>query len=210
VAHGFAEARWSTGNSTRIPTAGNAQSFFDPVYYLSQNPNVVAGVRDGAFVSAYEHFRRFGQFEGRQPSSQFNERFYLYVNPDLLPAIDAGTVQTGFQHFVAHGFSENRSGTGFFNFTPVSGNARSFFDPAFYLSQNRDVSLALRNRSIRSAFEHFLRFGQHEGRRPSAVFNESAYRAANADVRAAIAAGKLRSGFQHFVAFGFAEGRSGI
>ncbi|MEM1308635.1 MAG: phosphodiesterase, partial [Cyanobacteria bacterium P01_H01_bin.153] len=80
----------------------------------------------------------------------------------------------------------------------------------FYLEANADVAAAVEAGSLSSGFEHYVRFGQGEGRDPSQLFDESAYLAANVDVAAAVEAAGLSSGFEHFVKFGRAEGRAAI
>ena len=82
------------------------------------------------------------------------------------------------------------------------------FDANFYLGQNPDVARAVGAGAIRSPLEHFLLFGQFEGRNPSARFNNSNYLAQNPDVAQAVNRGALRSGFQHYILYGQIEGRS--
>jgi hypothetical protein len=71
-----------------------------------------------------------------------------------------------------------------------------------YLEDNPDVRAA----GI-SAVDHFVRFGQREGRDPNRFFETAAYLAANPDVAAAVRAGFL-TGVDHFLRFGQFEGRN--
>lgn len=81
------------------------------------------------------------------------------------------------------------------------------FDANFYLGQNPDVAQAVNRGAFRSGLDHFLQFGQFEGRNPSARFNNSNYLALNPDVAQAVNRGALRSGFQHYILYGQIEGR---
>lgn len=69
------------------------------------------------------------------------------------------------------------------------------FDPLFYATQNLDVY-----RAGVGSLDHFLAFGEEEGRDPNAFFDVSGYLAANRDV----AASSLGA-FEHFKAFGSNE-----
>lgn len=81
------------------------------------------------------------------------------------------------------------------------------FDAAYYLSANRDVAAALAQGTIRSALDHFERFGAREGRNPNAAFDAAYYLAQNPDVRAAVMASTFASAWDHYLAFGATEGR---
>ena len=87
------------------------------------------------------------------------------------------------------------------------------FDEAFYLAQNPDVAAAVERGEFSSGEEHFIRFGQAEGRQPAPsaptnlTFNEEFYLQANPGVAAAVERGEFSSGLEHFLLFGQAEGR---
>lgn len=82
------------------------------------------------------------------------------------------------------------------------------FDEGFYLERNPDVAQAVALGAFRSGFEHFLSFGQAEGRDPSVLFDENYYLTNNQDVDDAVKAGAFRSGYDHFLSFGIFEGRN--
>ena len=69
------------------------------------------------------------------------------------------------------------------------------FDEAFYLSTQPDVAAAGCD-----AFEHYLRWGAREGRKPHPLFDSSMYAEENRDVSG--------NPLLHFYAYGGAEGRS--
>ena len=56
--------------------------------------------------------------------------------------------------------------------------------------------------------DHFINFGQFEGRDPSQAFNTISYLSAYPDVNNAFNLGRLTP-IQHFIEFGQAEGRVG-
>lgn len=87
------------------------------------------------------------------------------------------------------------------------------FDEGYYLLKNPDVAAAVAAKALASGFEHYLKFGQVEGRiaidaRSDLYFDESFYLAANPDVAGAVAAGSYRTGWIHYQAFGKEEGRT--
>ncbi|HEY9753324.1 MAG TPA: ELWxxDGT repeat protein, partial [Coleofasciculaceae cyanobacterium] len=81
------------------------------------------------------------------------------------------------------------------------------FDEGFYRSHNPDVAAAINRGEIGTGFDHFLSYGQFEGRSPSILFDEGFYRSNNRDVADAIAAGQFTSGLQHFLTYGVKENR---
>ncbi len=173
--------------SREVPAVGLGE-LFNPQQYLEDNPDVRA-----AGLSAEDHFRRFGQREGRDPNRFFDTAAYLTANPDVAAAVRAGVV-TGVDHFLRFGQFEGR-------------NPNSQFDTPAYLAANPDVAAAVRS-GVVTGFEHFLMFGASEDRAPNGTFRVRDYLDDNPDVRDAIERGLLRSGTEHFVRFGFHEGRN--
>src|SRR5687768_13796284 len=71
---------------------------FDPEFYLKNNPDVA-----GAGLDPFHHYLRWGNSEGRRPSSNFDPSDYLDANPDLkCQGINA------FSHYVRIGSREGR------------------------------------------------------------------------------------------------------
>ncbi|MFM7448649.1 MAG: DUF4347 domain-containing protein [Leptolyngbyaceae cyanobacterium] len=96
-------------------------------------------------------------------------------------------------------------------FTPVEVNGLQIpllFDETYYTWKNPDVQAAVQAGQFRSGYEHFVYFGQFEGRSPSTLYNEQYYLSSNPDVDAAVKSGQLRSGLQHFLLYGNQEGRN--
>ncbi len=206
---------------------------FDTSFYLAANPDIAAVAAGGA-LSAFEHFLRYGQHEGRNPSALFDTAYYLRMAPDV-----AATAFPAFEHFVHWGSYEARPAqplfseswylgryddaaaavatgayaSGFVHFLaeghPAGYQPSPYFEEAFYLAANPDVAAVVAGGALGSGLEHYVLYGQSEpSRRPSPYFDEAAYRAANPDVLAAIAAGVVRSGAAHFLAWGQFEARS--
>ena len=82
--------------------------------------------------------------------------------------------------------------------SPSAVNAETMFDAAYYLAHNPDVAA-----SGVDPYQHYIMFGWHEGRNPSAAFDTNDYLAANPDVKAAGVDPLI-----HYVLFGRAEGRA--
>ncbi|WP_421659292.1 hypothetical protein [Leptothermofonsia sp. ETS-13] len=78
-------------------------------------------------------------------------------------------------------------------------------DEKFYLTAYPDVADAIRRGKIRSACEHYQKFGRYEGRFPA--FNEASYLSKNPDVADAVRRRKIRSAYEHWQKFGRYENR---
>jgi GT2 family glycosyltransferase len=75
--------------------------------------------------------------------------------------------------------------------------AAVLFDPAWYLGQNPDVAAA-----DTDPFEHYLKWGEGEGRNPNSIFDSTWYLARNPDV-----AGSGGSSLEHYCEWGVREDR---
>ena len=80
------------------------------------------------------------------------------------------------------------------------------FDEQFYLETNPGVAEAVANSIISDGFFHFIRFGQFEGRDPSAIFNTNFYFTTNPGVATAVEQ-NLLTPTEHFINFGQFEQR---
>ena len=107
---------------------------FDEATYLSLYPDVAEVVKAGLFPSGYEHWKQFGEAEGRicrlnrsSPSipADFDEDAYVAHYPDVAAAIDAGLYRVRLRSLETArqsrktGKSRSTGGTG-----PRSGPAR--------------------------------------------------------------------------------------
>tara|TARA_R100001244_G_scaffold25108_2_gene25225 strand:- start:15896 stop:20158 length:4263 start_codon:yes stop_codon:yes gene_type:complete len=166
---------------------------FDPTFYLENNPDV-----KDAGLDPLEHFKSFGEQEGRKPNPYFDPMFYLEKNPDVL-----SSKMTPFTHFCDFGVHEERE------FCPEQVIKKSVepsvepaevvFDTEYYLQNNPDIK-----QTEIDPLYHFINFGEQEGRQPNSYFSPTFYKKLNADVREA-----GTSAFEHFCAHGFYEGRLG-
>jgi hypothetical protein len=221
-------------------TLVSQNSLFDEHYYLETNPDVAAAVASGRFATGYDHFIKYGQFEGRSPSPYWDEAYYLQKNPDVAAAVAAGTVSSGFMQFYLFGQRENRPGLVYYNndyylfsypdvMTAVQNNAitsgyehfvlygqyegrapMAYFSPTLYDTGNPDILPFVSGQPYSSDFEHYVEVGQFEGRTASTLFNEQTYLALNPDVAAAVNAGIFKSGLQHWLKYGQYEGRHAV
>lgn len=126
-------------NSTN-PVSGYPE-YFDSEAYYAANPDVKA-----SGMSAEEHWKKYGQAEGRKFASPtgFNADSYYAANPDVKKAgMDAAT------HYGVYGKDEGRSYTA----------APTGFNASTYASLNPDVA-----RSGVDPTQHYLNQGQKEGR----------------------------------------------
>ena len=127
----------------------DAIGLFDESFYLSNNLDVARAVASDAFSSGFDHFNRFGKFEGRNPSALFNTKFYLQQYNDIAIAFEKKQINP-YDHFQEFGRFEGRDPSVFFN-------------TRTYLEQNLDVAIAVSKKDI-TGFDHFLNYGINEGR----------------------------------------------
>ncbi|MDY8108852.1 calcium-binding protein [Fulvimarina sp. 2208YS6-2-32] len=137
---------------------------FNEQFYLTQNPDVAAAVSRGQFASGQAHFNQFGRFESRDPNAFFDTSFYLGQYPDV-----AAAGVNPLTHFLAFGAREGRV----FNENAKSAidtdnNGVENFNDAAYLTANPDVAAAVTSGQFANGYQHYILFGQFEGR-PGAV-----------------------------------------
>lgn len=181
---------------TRSNDITPTEIFYDEQFYLNQNPDVNTAVEQGVFANGFDHYMRYGQFEGRDPSQMFDEDNYLAFYPDVANAVEAGFFKSGFDHFTNYGFYEGRS------------RRSAQFDENYYLQASPGVADAVDRGFYSSGYEHYVEDGRFQQRSPNQVFDEGYYRAKNPDVNTAIQNGVFATGFEHFLNYGEAENRS--
>lgn len=158
-----------------------SSGLFDPVWYISNNPDVAK-----LKISAAKHYLIHGGFEERNPSPYFNSKNYLQANPDVKNA--------GFNpllHYISHGKSENRllstleSNDINPNYQdPPNENRKeeeinrirksNLFDENYYYENYHDIKNAQLD-----PVRHYYLHGWKEGRNPSKTFNTLEYLAQN-------------------------------
>lgn len=80
------------------------------------------------------------------------------------------------------------------------------FDENFYLETNPEVSEAINNSILQNGFDHFIQFGQFEGRDPSIFFDTNFYLTNNPDIAALVQQNSITP-IQHFIQVGQLENR---
>lgn len=128
--------------------------FFDPLFYLNNNPDLAQAFGPNNRERALEHFATQGINENRRYSLIFDPNFYLENNPDLRAA--GLNREQALIHFELQGLAEGRR---------PSLN----FNPQFYLANNSD--LQARGLSNAELIEQYLFEGLEEGRRSSLYFD---------------------------------------
>jgi SAM-dependent methyltransferase len=156
--------------------AGSPEAWFDEVWYLEAYPDVPAAVREGKVRSSIDHYLKYGSKEGRLPlpppkaviaAATFDNGWYLQVYPDVAAAVREGIVGSGYDHWRHSGKAEGRiPPPGFVEDEPELPDVP--FDADWYVAAYPDVARAIEHRYVRSALDHYLRYGREEGRLPGA------------------------------------------
>ena len=85
---------------------------------------------------------------------------------------------------------------------------RIHLDEQWYLKKYPDVKLAIAKKVVKSAKDHFVRFGYFEHRLPYYIeVQEDWYLEQYPDIKSGIGQREFKSGQEHFEASGFREGR---
>jgi serralysin len=203
-----------------ITPADDGNPLFDALFYLSQNPDVLA-----AGVDPLSHFNAAGWHEGRDPNGLFDVSGYLAVNTDIAkagvnplthyhqsgwhegrdpsasfdtrlylvnnPDVAAAGVDP-LWHYLVAGKAEGRVA-----YAAIGSKISGGFDAQYYLLHNPDVAAAGTD-----ALTHYDIVGWHEGRNPNAWFDSAGYLSHYTDVAAAGI-----NPLQHYMLAGWHEGR---
>ncbi len=130
---------------------------FQQDFYLTQNPDVFAAVRDG-LMTAEEHYVKYGELEGRQPNPYFDPTGYIAANQDVVPAVASGIFSSFLSHFELNGVHEGRQ--------PGATNS---FNETNYLAENPDVKEAVDSGIFSSGYAHYVLHGAGEPGRGNGV-----------------------------------------
>ncbi|WP_427024126.1 beta strand repeat-containing protein [Aureimonas ureilytica] len=134
---------------------------FDAGFYATQNQDVAFAISKGQFTSYQQHYDLFGRFEGRNPNAFFNTAFYLQTYQDV-----ARAGVNPLTHFLTSGAAEGR----FANANEKAAidlnnnGGADDFNEAAYRAQYSDVDNAIKAGTFKNAYQHFVQFGQFEGR----------------------------------------------
>jgi hypothetical protein len=167
------------------------RTLFDRKFYLENNPDVAVAVARGTVSSPFDHYRKIGKFENRDPNALFDSSYYLDTNTDVAVSAKLNGFSAA-DHFITFGQFEQR-------------NPNPLFNVGFYLASNPDVQVALQTNQF-TAFEHYFKLGQLENRKPSVFFDPSFYLEKYPLVAAAVQSGAVKSAIDHYIQFGQQEG----
>ncbi|WP_321342008.1 glycosyltransferase [Breoghania sp.] len=185
-----------------------ASGSFDAEWYLEAYPDVRALGMD-----PLEHYIRFGEILGRSPGPKIAEargRIETTVrgrasmlSGKKVSAHAAGRcapVSPGDRRLTEEILKARPSATDVDQDVAIEEIKTSgLFDADYYLAHSQDVAGAGLD-----PIEHYVRFGEREGRKPCADFDACFYFSTNADVCSLVA-----NGFAHYVVHGRHEGRYG-
>jgi hypothetical protein len=141
------------------PKAAWAQ--FDAAFYAAAHP----AAPDAADADTLlRHYLAEGAKAGASPNRWFDEAFYRSAHPDVERAIRSGEAASGCEHYCRSGYP---------TLAP-----HWLFDPAFYAAQNPQLTDdVLKTAGFANGYDHFLKYGDAEGRLCHAGFDPAAYAA---------------------------------
>jgi len=145
---------------------------FDETWYLATYPEISDEIRKGRFISARQHFLRYGFFQGRLPCKpKVDAEWYTKSYPDVARGIASRRIRSAEDHYIVFGFREgrmpNKEMADYVNSLGLPG--LTDVDAEWYKWQYTDVANAMAAGRIRSAEEHYAVFGFREGRMPNKV-----------------------------------------
>jgi hypothetical protein len=189
-------------NTQKTYTANQvANLIFDYKYYSDNNPDLknVFGYNAAALKN---HWLTFGIKEGRQASPVFNAKYYLENNSDLKKVFGEKNYTAAYNHFITYGYKELRASS-------------VLYSGSYYKEHNSDLSKL--NMDGYELIEHYLNFGQKEGRKANvpdptpvsivnSLFNSAYYAALNPDLKE-VFGNNVTALRNHWLTFGIKEGR---
>jgi SAM-dependent methyltransferase len=98
-----------------------------------------------------------------EQEAPFDEAWYLEAYPDVRDAVAAGVFESGRDHWTQFGEVEERLPSA----RPPTAAERAAFNEAWYLDTYPDVRAAVASGAFESGRDHWLQFGEVEGRLPS-------------------------------------------
>jgi hypothetical protein len=206
------------GSYTLLPTDGSLTS-------IVSNPfTVVAGSVDTANMNEITGWA----YDPSDPTESINVEVVISGGPTQTFEADQtrsdlqsvlGSTNHGFTYatpvlsvgsHTAQIWAVEANGSGVLIGTETLTSQNSLFDEHYYLATNADVSAAVAAGTIATGYDHYLQYGQYEGRSPSPYWDEAWYLQENPDVAAAVTAGKVSSGFMQYYLYGQYEKRPGL
>jgi hypothetical protein len=137
---------------------------FDSEWYLQQHPEVRRELIDRSPRGVLRFYLKHGQRLGHSPNIFFDEAWYLKAHKRASDLVRSGAFRSGFDHYC---------GAGRDKYSP-----HWLFDDAVYKALHADVAAAnLPRAGFLNRYDHFLRIGSSENRRPHILFDPPFYRA---------------------------------
>ena len=124
--------------------------YFNEASYLRKYSDVAQAVAAKTFSSGLQHFLDLGENEGRSPDilEPNSGQIYLQKYIDVSGAIARGIFKSWYDHFIQFGLAEGRS--------------PSYLNENDYLIYNPDVAQAVKDKKVKSGYDHLVRYGQFE------------------------------------------------
>lgn len=193
---------------TTVYNGVDYSSVYDYNYYISHNPDIAAAFGNDD-VKALQHFVNYGMNEGRSASASFDVHSYRNEYADLRNAF-GHDYKKYYEHYINHGRYEQRNTVGVnIMQNPTSTlngiNYGLVYDYNYYINANRDVANAFGDDEVK-ALQHFVSYGENEGRSASASFDVHSYRNLYSDLRNAYGLDYSKY-YIHYINYGNKEGR---
>lgn len=122
--------------------------FFDEDYYLAHSPDVVQALQEGHLRTALDHYARVGLEEGRSPAVRLRP-----LSPAIAAMLDSALQRTVVPNVMT--------------VPQQPDDHQSGFDETYYFQLYPDVAKAVECGQFDSGKQHFMAFGQQEGRFPA-------------------------------------------
>lgn len=169
--------------------------FLDPETVARLCPETFAEQGDGRALFSALTLNKPGMADQHRVSWYFDPVWYRERYPEVDREIAAGRYLSALHHYLT-------------NQTPRQFNPQAFFDEQYYLRVHADVMPSIDNGAFRNGYEHFVRFGAREGRRPAEGINLQVF-GTKPDIRALLDAGLYDSVFACWVAQRLKYGEQG-
>lgn len=173
-------------NDKNVRNEISESGLFDAEFYVANHSEAMK------YREPLDYFIKVGLAAGHRPSANFDPALYFDMYPDV-----ATSGQSALLHYIRSGRAEGRWLPDEHGRLASKIEASGLFDAEFYVALYPEVAKARM-----TPLEHFVRFGEAEGRRPSLEFDAQGYLAVHRDVAAA-----KMSPLGHFVEHGRHEGR---
>lgn len=199
---------WFGSTYSFVYNGVNYSAVFNADYYINNNPDIRSSF-GGNYFTAFDHFIRYGMYEGRVASAEFNPNLYRNKHADLRWAY-GNNLADYYWHYIAIGRAEerdtNQANAPLQPVTVFGGvNYGDVYDFATYMANNPDLQAIYGNNDT-GALWHFVTFGMGEGRTASNNFKVVPYRNKYIDLRLAFGS-NLRAYYIHYLNGGKSEGR---